>query len=501
MRTNKRVCGAVAATLLAMSACTTDPASPAGDPETADRTEATSSAAPPDPDQQIAEDWWLEMELIGQPAVAAGTAVVLESVRGKELDIVGVEVTTGEEAWRLPWGPGAAWFGDQERLTPTIAHDADGAAYAVFARPKRQLNEESSAFAPIVVVELATGEVVGRTGPVRLEQMLVECSGGFDACAMATRRGEDESAPLRIGLPDAAVTRALPEGARYWQTATGLYFVGDLEQRRFGRMVAGERVWEVPWEQVFPLPDFFRPLDDFALDETGEVLLGSFQRTEMVDGIARISNSGALGRDRVLIALDAGTGEVQWRKEPAPTDCLEELMSHSAWCRITGHQEFTDDFRLHYRDLAGALQGFDPTTGEVTWRVKVRRAEVKRWLGRIDRAPAIANRVSVVVTPDGPVEIDPGDGSTRQVAADEAFLCWSTGYRSVPYVIPAPVNPGSTFDGSTRFAGKLPHGCRADGKRYDGPLSRRAIENGAVPAGDGWYVVALDGQLRGYHLD
>ncbi len=159
---------------------------------------ATSSAAPADVDAPV---WTLDIGAIGQPVITADTAVVISRARDDELDIVGVDVANGEERWRYPYSPGYIPAGYE--LAPVVATGGRGRELVVFQSPER----EPEAFAPMLAVDPATGDVVHRTDRVLAHEPLGSCADGRDVCTTLLRSSGDPDRRWRWDLSTGSLTR------------------------------------------------------------------------------------------------------------------------------------------------------------------------------------------------------------------------------------------------------------------------------------------------------
>lgn len=106
-----------------------------------------------------------------------------------------------------------------------------------------------------------------------------------------------------------------------------------------------------------PLPE--------ALTERYRVSVGLGYATPVVVG-DRIFQYARQGGDEVVLALDAGTGEEQWRAEwPAPFEMHPAARSHGPGPKSTPTYA---DGRLFAHGMDGALTALDAETGERLWR-------------------------------------------------------------------------------------------------------------------------------------
>lgn len=247
----------------------------------------------------------------------------------------------------------------------------------------------------------------------------------------------------------------------------------------------------------------------FVDEEAGVAVVQLIQTT--ADAVVRRYQRGEVVRfdlaRRRTAGLDIETGEVLWRHGGADIRCLEL----SRWelpvrCSFSGERSYQEDRDPRLVSARGWIEGYDPRTGETTWRQELGARAVHTLVLDIIRMDAQVDRVrdaddlAVVPTPDGPRLLSLVDGSSRPLEAGEPVLCTTT----VPYRHRFDTDgEGVVGFGDTR-ARTFAEPCTAAGKVLARAamdrLGASALLTGAVDVGDGMRAFATRHAIKAYVL-
>jgi hypothetical protein len=234
------------------------------------------------------------------------------------------------------------------------------------------------------------------------------------------------------------------------------------------------------------------------LPTTEDAVVRRYERGEVVRfDLARRRTAG----------LDLATGKVLWRHEGADIRCLElARWELPVRCSFTGERSYQEDRDPRLVSARGWLEGYDPRTGETTWRQELGARAVHTLVLDILRMDAHVDRVLdaddlvVVPTPDGPRMLSLVDGSSRPVDPGEPVLCSTT----------APFRHRFDTDGAgvvgfgeTRaltFAEPCTSAGKARARAATDRLGASALLTGAVDLGEGVRAFATRHAITAYRL-
>ena len=184
-----------------------------------------------------------------------------------------------------------------------------------------------------------------------------------------------------------------------------------------------------------PDPDYGWDFDAF-----GAVEAGSVGRTPV-------------GRSRVAldtwktVGLSGATGKRLWSDRGA-FECFGADGLPGPWlCRLTGTATATASGKITLSaDATLTLEGFDPATGAVRWRVPTGHDGIVAML-RGDVAVADANRLLVRWSRGRDLVVDLHSGATSQPAPGQAFWCAHANF----FTIDPPLGVGAERVGSSLY--------------------------------------------------
>jgi hypothetical protein len=287
---------------------------------------------------------------------------------------------------------------------------------------------------------------------------------------------------------------------------------GPVRQYAVAKAVgrAGPSSWRVPHGRITGSRRWL--VDDqsgFVDEEAGVAVVQLLPTTS--DAVVRRYERGEVVRfdlaSRRTAGLDLETGEVLWRHEGADIRCLDL----SRWelpvrCSFTGERSYQEDRDPRLVSARGWIEGYDPRTGETTWRQELGARAVHTLTLDITRMDAQVDRVrdaddlAVVPTADGPRLLSLVDGSSRPLEAGEPVLCTTT----VPYRHRFDTDgEGVVGFGDTR-ARTFVEPCAATGKALTRAATDRlgasALLTGAVDVGEGVRAFATRHAITAYRL-
>lgn len=497
---------AFACTLLALAVPLTlvgcsggDPSEPS--PSSPGAGETSSSGSPGESvvrdDRPVDPTWEVELDVLGQPVVEDGVALVLAKAPGRAVQVVAVDAATGERLWSRPWSPGGVPTGYS--LEPVVARSKTERAVTVFSVPPRDLSATSPDMwrLPLAVVDLRTGKEVARTDSVELLTPPSSCDDEVDVC-FDTRSGRGgQRLDLDIGrvAPDPAGT---PAGAR-GIGPDGLFATSDRPGEEIGVARDGRVLWSTPVGRLMGETVTSDTGWTIEHDEENDRYLGWMraaippeQRERAQAGKAFSYDAGILR----LVAFGGADGKVLWRRDGAEQSCLGmQTDTPVVRCVWRGTAVYDDEGALtDLRGGAGVVEGFDPETGETRWSLDIAAGAVQDVFD--DRGQKVAGDDTVLVdTEEGPVVVDVATGATTPAGADAVFTCAGD---TVIFDYATPFfNDGEPV--TRRYGGPLFRPCGADGSERD-DYTAAAVQDSAQDADEGRYVLAGETGLLGFDL-
>ena len=192
-----------------------------------------------------------------------------------------------------------------------------------------------------------------------------------------------------------------------------------------------------------------------------------------------------------------------WRHRGADIRCLELTRTEvPVRCAFSGSRVYREGADPRLVSGRGFLEGFDPRTGETTWRQELGRAAVRTLTLDILELDAEVDRIIdadelvVVPTPSGPRLLSLVDGSSRPVDPGETLLCRET----VPYRHRLDTEDAGVGGFGDKRARQVASPCSPDAKATGERPGATALLTGGVDAGEGVHVVVRRGAVEGYTL-
>lgn len=455
-------------------------------------------AALPDSVEQV---WSVDARAVRTPEVVGETLVAPVVARGDELDVVGLDLASGEELWRHPLHPsamGGTSVGD-------LAYEAgDGTHWVVFqlARTGEEVRDEPR---PYVAVDPADGRIVRRSAELHPVRDSYPCDDELDMCTMV-RRGDDyvdvrwdlASGKLR---DEAQVGRP---GSHQLDVGSEVRAVMDGNDRSYMGLVEVARVGAFPWRRS--AVDIAGDDEWFLRHEVAQDLAGDGLVVVQVDRmvtseeVQRYESGEAVpaqvADDVAVVALDRFDGQEVWRREGDSLHCRElSRVTVPVRCAVGGSVVYAKDQEPSLREATVDLEGYHPLTGETTWQVRLDDDATRVLLtGELD-APVVPyashnDAFQVVPGADGAAVLALADGTTQRLADDATLLCPRT--LRFRHVLD---RSGSVYTPMRRMVSRS---CTADGAAVAASPGAVGIVTGGVEVGDGAWAVAYPDRISRY---
>ena len=474
-----------------------------GDPSSSPAPSSSPSGETSTTDTVVREDtvvepaWTTKLDVIGQPEVEDGVALVLAKAPERAIQVVALDAATGERLWSRPWSPGGVPTG--YGLEPVVARSQTDRAVTVLSVPPRDLSATSPEMwrLPLAVVDLRTGEEVARSEPVELLTPPSSCDDEVDVCFDTYSRDGGQRLDLDTGrvAPDPAGT---PAGARGIGSA-GLFATSDRPGEEVGVARDGRVLWSTPIARLMGESVTSDTGWTIEHDPASDRYIGWMRAAIPVDQRERAQAGRPFHYDAAilrLVAFNGADGTVLWRRDGAEHTCLGmETDTPTVRCVWTGTAFY--DAKGVLTDLrggSGVVEGFDPENGETTWSVKIAAEALQDVFD--DRGQKVAGDDTVLVTTeDGPLVVDIATGATGPAEEDAVFTCTGDAV-SFDYAMPF------FLDGDPlhrRYGGRLYRPCGADGSERQS-YTEAAVRDSGQDAGDGVHVLAGEGSLSGFDL-
>ncbi|WP_250446986.1 PQQ-like beta-propeller repeat protein, partial [Actinotalea sp. C106] len=442
---------------------------------------------------EVEPTWSLDLNVIGQPSVTGGVAVVLTRARDREVDMVGVDVATGEQLWSHPWSPGSVPAGFP--FTPATSEDSTGTPVALATVPTQDPSAETTSDLPrpIVALDARTGEELHRADATLTSTPVGACDDGTDLCFTPS------GAPsLRVDLTDGSARTeedGTPPDARS-VGSRGLFATNDRPGEQLGVQRDGAVQWQRPIAEIFGddlttnLGWSFTHVEDAGV-YVGYLLTVSPEQQAKIDAGEPFSNPSYR-----LAGFREDDGEPLWTAARALHDCLPVEAGDAPLmvrCVLSENAMYGPESE-EGADATARIEGFDPATGETAWSVEASPEQVAN-IVRQNPGPASDGTTLRIDSTDGPVLVDIATGTTEPTADDDVFACQSEPV-TLEYAVPWVYQDRSVTD---RRGGSLLSPCGPDGA--PAPAWTVAALQDTGDAHDGTHVIAVDGALQGFTLE
>ena len=456
--------------------------------------------------------WSTRLEALQAPIPAGDAVIAAVAARGDEVDVVALDSEDGEVLWRRPLmvldASVGAFLGD---LVHTAA---DGSTYVVMQQAPTGRALRPRMALPYLALDPVTGKVVARTRPVVAQFGAPACSDGIDACLRISPDDRFADTRWRLGSWELQPEEdPVPPGTNALVPGSDVYTVGGP----VGRYAAAKAVgrvgppsWRVPHGRVTGSRRWLLDDDNGLVDEKAGVAVVQLLETTD-DAILDRYERGAVVRfplaRRRTTGIDLATGEVLWRHEGADIRCLDlTRWEVPVRCAFTGKRSYQQDRDPRLESARGWLEGYDPRSGDTTWRQELSTRAVRTLVLDVLRLDAEVDRVldaddlAVVPTPDGARLLSLVDGSSRPVRADEVLLCSTTA--SFRHRLDTD-GTGVVGFGDQR-ARRIVEPCSRSGRALRADeldrLGADGLLTGAVDLGDGLRAVATRAAITAYRL-
>lgn len=433
----------------------------------------------------LQEAWTAKgLKPIGQAEVIGETPLVYESRRGR-LWLVAIDPADGSELWRKEATPSVSVPGVS--LSPEEVGTEDEPLVVMLGR-----NKTAPLVADLLVLEPTTGKVVHRVKGKYFFSHPDSCVEDTAVCVRARDVDAEQVSSMRLQLADGAFG-PVPDEADIGRPVgpDGLVESGDRGpgKEHLIRIVDDQQLWRVPLRKAFgprATTDFGWTFDHV---EDAGVYVGSV-------GIIREGNNADSRTDLSLhrtVGIDAESGEVVWSAKGTSRFCAKvDADDVHVRCEQSGIRR-TDidnpDAGSTFTDLRSTLQGFDPETGETTWSIDMGDSEALH--GRVDLVHASETEI-VLTTANGREIVDFADGSTRELADGEVFVCATV--ESYRYADPVVIGEDRR-EVHDRVGGSLVRTCGANGKASQGAYTDRLADVYGARVGDLRILATGDGLI------
>ena len=445
------------------------------------------AASPPDHSTPAEEVWRAPLDVVGQPLVADGVALVY-ATKGEELAIHAFDTATGKELWTAPASPGGVVTGIA--VQPALVERGKQTWVAYLRPPDYSMFSNS---ADLLVARLRTGQVVAQQNGLVFTSTPSACEDGNDVCVNSRLDWFSPTGEYRLDILERAYhpEPGAPSNARPIGS-NGLVGLIGRDPEKLARVVDGKVAWRLRLDRAFPKGSSTDYGWNFTYREEEDLFVGSVGGGITRNGrgeitASRLSKSGVAG-------IDAATGKVRWRARGSL--CLDDRIGDdhetgNVRCRDTGIGRVSPGSqRYRWSKLHATVEGFDPRTGKATWSLDVGPGKKRPFEGR---EVVYAGPGTVAVrTHDGPVVLDLQDGSRRAPVEGEVFTCLKE--KTFAY------EEGYSFSDRVEFERRgtgVVAPCDARGKAVDAPLGHHAMRAVAKKSGD-VRLVSLEGALVAY---
>jgi len=397
---------------------------------------------------------WVDrgVHVVGGPVAAGGRVVVLVAASDRSVWLEAVDAKSGAVKWKLPEG----FSGITAGVVTTPAVHGGIALALVPAGPR------TSPLVRLEGVRVASGAIVwrGRT-PVVVTDAPTSCpeplgSRGF--CLVTATSISSPPGLVALSASSGVLEAAVPGIQRLMSTTPVLYQTSGRPSAIVGVRTPGGTAWGQRVAVLFGAgydPDYGWNFDSFGSVEAGSV------------GRAPVGHDTIALDTAKTVGLSASTGKRLWSDRGA-FECFGVDGLPGPWmCRLTGTATATASGNLTVsKNATLTLEGFDPLTGRVRWRVAASRGEVAALL-RGDVAVADTNHL-LVRTPQGNERVvNLRSGTTTSPTPRQVFWCAHANF----FTINPPLGIGAQRVGASLYSP-----CDATGRAVT------AAPSTAVPA-------------------
>ena len=378
--------------------------------------------------------------MVGGPVAADGRVIVLVSAADRSVRLEAVDATTGSVKWKLPEGFSEITAGV---VTTPVVHD--GIVLALVPAGGR-----SSALVRLEGVRVGSGAIAWRgQAPLLVTDAPTSCppplgSSGF--CLVAASSPSTAPELVALSVAHGTVAATTPGIQRLMSTTPGLYQTSGRPTALVDVHTPGGTVWGQRVSALFGAgydPDY-----GWNFDRVGTVEIGSVGRAPVGGSTVALDTGKTVG-------LSASAGARLW-SDRGVFECFGTDALPGPWlCRLTGTATATAAGKVTASaDATLALEGFDPLTGAVRWRVPTSHDEIAATL-RGDVAVVDTHRLLVRSRRGRELVVDLRSGKTSPAAPGRVFWCAHANF----FKIKPPRGIGAE-----RVGGNLHNPCDARGR-------------------------------------
>ena len=281
------------------------------------------------------------VHVIGGPSLSEGRVLAYIIRPDHETYLESFDARTGALQWSLPVSP--------SQLIGNVPPVAIGDVVLAAVTPAGSNNQEVL----LEALQVTTGKVLWNTKPIELETPPSPCSspvGNEAFCYVYSLPGLDGEVLAAQQVTTGDLVEAL---SNISQQLVGSLYVTDIRQPEIVRLrIPGGLVWRKSVGSLTDAPGYSLN-DGFQFRAFGSLAIGSVY-----------NNSANLG-DEETIAIRGSSGSVAWR-DPGDFQCDGDLSINDNapfLCRSSSSKGLM------------TFEGFDPTSGRITWTMSVRDFE------------------------------------------------------------------------------------------------------------------------------
>ena len=396
---------------------------------------------------------WIDhgLHVVGGPVASGGRVVVLVSAADRSVWLEAVDAKSGAVKWKLPEG-----FSEITAGVVTAPVVDDGIVLALVP-----VGGKKSPLVRLEGVRVASGAIAWRgRAPVLVTDGPTSCPaplGPRGFCVVAASSPSTAPALIALSASSGTVAATVPGIQRLMSTTPGLYQTSGRPSVLVGVHTPGGTDWGQRVSALFGAG--FDPNYGWDFDRFGAVEAGSVGRTPVG------ANTVALGTGKT-VGFSGATGKRLW-SDRGVFECFGVDGLPGPWlCRLTGTATATASGKITASaDATLTLEGFDPATGGIRWRVPTAHGEVAAMLGS-DVAMADADRLLVRSRHGRELVVDLRSGRTSPPAPGQVFWCAHANF----FTIKPPLGIGAQRVGSSLYGA-----CDAAGRAVSAAPPKSAL--------------------------